>query len=139
MHCGAGVGAGRTGVMSAAHLVRTGEAIAQQAALRTMAIGPPSIEQVHCVRNVSRDGSDPAARPDPRHQPAVQRAAADHGVPLGAGRSRIMLGVILGSPGRSRMIEPRPEGVASVGGPPIQSVTYPVGESTEIRGRHHLA
>jgi protein tyrosine phosphatase len=50
VHCGAGVGAGRTGVMSAAHLVRTGEDTAQQAALRTMAIGSPSIEQVHSVR-----------------------------------------------------------------------------------------
>jgi len=56
VHCGAGVG--RTGAMSAAYLVRTGEATAKQAAVRTMAVGPPSIEQVYYVLNVSPDDSD---------------------------------------------------------------------------------
>lgn len=56
VHCGAGVG--RTGSMAAAYLVRTGEATSMQAALRTVAVGPPSIEQVYYVLNVSRGDSD---------------------------------------------------------------------------------
>jgi protein-tyrosine phosphatase len=56
VHCGAGVG--RTGSITAAYLVRTGEATSRQAALRTVAVGPPSIEQVYYVLNVSRDDSD---------------------------------------------------------------------------------
>jgi hypothetical protein len=44
--------------MSAAYLVRSGEATAKQAALRTVAVGAPSIEQVSYVLNVSRDDSD---------------------------------------------------------------------------------
>lgn len=58
VHCGAGVG--RTGAMTAAYLVRTGEATAKQAAPRTVAVGPPSIEQVYYVLNVSHDDSDQA-------------------------------------------------------------------------------
>lgn len=56
VHCGAGVG--RTGSMSAAYLVRTGQATSGQAALRTLAVGPPSIEQVYYVLNVSRHDTD---------------------------------------------------------------------------------
>lgn len=56
VHCGAGVG--RTGSMAAAYLVRTGQATPAQAALRTVAVGPPSIEQVYYVLNVSRGDSD---------------------------------------------------------------------------------
>ncbi|MFJ2635624.1 dual specificity protein phosphatase family protein [Streptomyces sp. NPDC087422] len=56
VHCGAGVG--RTGSMAAAYLVRTGQADSRQAALRTLAVGPPSIEQVYYVLNVSRDDTD---------------------------------------------------------------------------------
>lgn len=56
VHCGAGVG--RTGAMAAAYLVRTGQADSRQAALRTLAVGPPSIEQVYYVLNVSRDDTD---------------------------------------------------------------------------------
>jgi protein-tyrosine phosphatase len=56
VHCGAGVG--RTGAMTAAYLVRTGQATARQAAVRTVAVGPPSIEQVYYVLNVSRGDSD---------------------------------------------------------------------------------
>jgi protein-tyrosine phosphatase len=55
VHCGAGVG--RTGSMAAAYLVRTGQASSVQAALRTMAVGPPSIEQVYYVFSVSRGDS----------------------------------------------------------------------------------
>jgi protein tyrosine phosphatase (PTP) superfamily phosphohydrolase (DUF442 family) len=56
VHCGAGVG--RTGSMAAAYLVRTGQADSRHAALRTLAVGPPSIEQVYYVLNVSRDDTD---------------------------------------------------------------------------------
>lgn len=56
VHCGAGVG--RTGSMTAAYLVRTGQATSRQAALRTLAVGPPSIEQVYYVLHVSPGDSD---------------------------------------------------------------------------------
>ncbi|UWE10920.1 protein-tyrosine phosphatase family protein [Actinacidiphila bryophytorum] len=56
VHCGAGVG--RTGSMTAAYLVRTGQATAREAAVRTLAVGPPSIEQVYYVLNVSPGDSD---------------------------------------------------------------------------------
>lgn len=52
VHCGAGVG--RTGTMTAAYLVRTGEADSHQAALRTLAVGPPSLEQVYYVLHVDK-------------------------------------------------------------------------------------
>jgi protein tyrosine phosphatase (PTP) superfamily phosphohydrolase (DUF442 family) len=64
VHCGAGVG--RTGSMSAAYLVRTGQATARQAAVRTLAVGPPSLEQVWYVLHVSPGDSD--------QPPAVIRA-----------------------------------------------------------------
>lgn len=66
VHCGAGVG--RTGSMAAAYLVRTGQAGTGQAALRTLAVGPPSIEQVYYVLNVSRG--------DTRQPPLAVRAVS---------------------------------------------------------------
>jgi protein-tyrosine phosphatase len=56
VHCGAGVG--RTGSITAAYLVRTGQADNEQAALRTLAVGPPSIEQVYYVLTADADDSD---------------------------------------------------------------------------------
>ncbi|GGV12330.1 fused DSP-PTPase phosphatase/NAD kinase-like protein [Streptomyces spectabilis] len=55
VHCGAGVG--RTGSMAAAYLVRTGQATPGQAALRTVAVGPPSLEQIYYVLSADRDVS----------------------------------------------------------------------------------
>ncbi|MEI5102566.1 tyrosine-protein phosphatase [Streptomyces sp. PmtG] len=52
VHCGAGVG--RTGSMTAAYLVRTGQATPGQAALRTVAVGPPSLEQIYYVLSADR-------------------------------------------------------------------------------------
>ncbi|MGA4843598.1 fused DSP-PTPase phosphatase/NAD kinase-like protein [Streptomyces sp. G45] len=52
VHCGAGVG--RTGSMTAAYLVRTGQATPSQAALRTVAVGPPSLEQIYYVLNADQ-------------------------------------------------------------------------------------
>jgi protein tyrosine phosphatase (PTP) superfamily phosphohydrolase (DUF442 family) len=56
VHCGAGVG--RTGSVTAAYLVRSGQETAGRAALGTVAVGPPSIEQVYYAANVGRDDSD---------------------------------------------------------------------------------
>ncbi|MGP3970392.1 fused DSP-PTPase phosphatase/NAD kinase-like protein [Streptomyces sp. 6N223] len=56
VHCGAGVG--RTGSMSAAYLVETDQASSRQAALRTLAVGPPSIEQVYYVMTADQDHVD---------------------------------------------------------------------------------
>lgn len=55
VHCGAGVG--RTGSMTAAYLVRTGQATPGQAALRTVAVGPPSLEQIYYVLSADRNAS----------------------------------------------------------------------------------
>lgn len=55
VHCGAGVG--RTGAMTAAYLVRIGEADADQAAVRTLAIGPPSVEQAYYVLTADHDSN----------------------------------------------------------------------------------
>jgi uncharacterized protein (TIGR01244 family) len=55
VHCGAGVG--RTGSISAAYLVRTGQADPQEALKRTLAVGPPSIEQVYYMFQGERDES----------------------------------------------------------------------------------
>lgn len=44
VHCGAGVG--RTGTMSAAYLVKTGQATPREALLRNLSVGPPSLEQL---------------------------------------------------------------------------------------------
>ncbi|WP_419993273.1 protein-tyrosine phosphatase family protein [Streptomyces boninensis] len=56
VHCGAGVG--RTGSMAAAYLVRTGQATARAAALRTVAVGPPSIEQIYYAATAERHESE---------------------------------------------------------------------------------
>ncbi|MBT2400436.1 dual specificity protein phosphatase family protein [Streptomyces sp. ISL-100] len=53
VHCGAGVG--RTGSIAAAYVVNTGEATSKQAALRNLAVGPPSIEQVWYALSSGRD------------------------------------------------------------------------------------
>ncbi|NUU20662.1 MAG: hypothetical protein HOV68_03960 [Streptomycetaceae bacterium] len=55
VHCGAGVG--RTGAMTAAYLVRTGEVGRAQATLRTLAVGPPSVEQVYFVLTADHDSA----------------------------------------------------------------------------------
>lgn len=44
VHCGAGVG--RTGTMSAAYLVATGQATPNEALRRNLSVGPPSLEQM---------------------------------------------------------------------------------------------
>ncbi|MBT2488467.1 dual specificity protein phosphatase family protein [Streptomyces sp. ISL-96] len=53
VHCGAGVG--RTGSIAAAYVVNTGEATSKQAALRNLAVGPPSIEQAWYALSSGRD------------------------------------------------------------------------------------
>lgn len=58
VHCGAGVG--RTGSMAAAYLVRTGQAGARTATERSLAVGPPTLEQVAFMRGLRKG---PAARP----------------------------------------------------------------------------
>jgi protein tyrosine phosphatase (PTP) superfamily phosphohydrolase (DUF442 family) len=55
VHCGAGVG--RSGAMSAAYLVRTGQESPAGAVHRNLAVGPPSIEQIYYAVNLRRDGS----------------------------------------------------------------------------------
>lgn len=54
VHCGAGVG--RTGSMSAAYLVRSGQADAGTATLRSLAVGPPTLEQIAFMRALRKDG-----------------------------------------------------------------------------------
>ncbi|WP_433337256.1 fused DSP-PTPase phosphatase/NAD kinase-like protein [Spirillospora sp. CA-294931] len=56
VHCGAGVG--RTGTMSAAYLVRTGQAGAAAATRRSLAVGPPTLEQVAFMRGLRGDGAE---------------------------------------------------------------------------------
>lgn len=56
VHCGAGVG--RTGAMSAAYLVRTGQTSGSQAVHRNLAVGPPPLEQIWCGVNLNRDDCD---------------------------------------------------------------------------------
>ncbi|WP_235018129.1 fused DSP-PTPase phosphatase/NAD kinase-like protein [Thermomonospora echinospora] len=59
VHCGAGVG--RTGSMAAAYLVGTGQADAATATRRSLAVGPPSLEQVVFMRRLhgTRAGRPP--------------------------------------------------------------------------------
>lgn len=61
VHCGAGVG--RTGAMAAAYLVTTGQADSQQAALRNLAVGPPSVEQIYYA--LTTDPGDTTQPPFP--------------------------------------------------------------------------
>ena len=60
VHCGAGVG--RTGTMAASYLVRTGAADSTEALTRNLSVGPPSLEQLSFVAELSGDDVD---RPSP--------------------------------------------------------------------------
>lgn len=61
VHCGAGVG--RTGTMSAAYLVKTGQATPREALLRNLSVGPPSLEQLAFASGLDTDGG--VERPAP--------------------------------------------------------------------------
>ena len=54
VHCGAGVG--RTGTMSAAYLVKTGQADPTEALTRNLSVGPPSLEQISFVTGLGGRG-----------------------------------------------------------------------------------
>jgi uncharacterized protein (TIGR01244 family) len=54
VHCGAGVG--RTGAMSAAYLVASGQASPAEALRRNLSVGPPSLEQIAFVSSLA-DGT----------------------------------------------------------------------------------
>lgn len=56
VHCGAGVG--RTGAMTAAYMLRTGEASPTEAAKATLAVGPPSVEQVYYVLSGDKNSNE---------------------------------------------------------------------------------
>jgi len=55
VHCGAGVG--RTGTMSAAYLVKTGQATPSEALKRNLSVGPPSLEQLAFSAGLSEHGA----------------------------------------------------------------------------------
>lgn len=59
LHCGAGVG--RTGAMTAAYLVQTGQAGPRAALSRNLAVGPPSIEQIWYAAGFDTDDGEPPA------------------------------------------------------------------------------
>lgn len=59
VHCGAGVG--RTGAMSAAYLVATGQAGRVEALRRNLAVGPPSLEQIWFAATLDGDTDRPPA------------------------------------------------------------------------------
>jgi protein tyrosine phosphatase (PTP) superfamily phosphohydrolase (DUF442 family) len=61
LHCNAGVG--RTGSMTASYLVATGQEGGTAALRRSLAIGPPSLEQVAYMAQL-RPGEEPDAVPD---------------------------------------------------------------------------
>lgn len=54
VHCQAGVG--RTGSMVGSYLVKSGQATADQALERVLAVGPPSLEQISYIRALEREG-----------------------------------------------------------------------------------
>jgi protein-tyrosine phosphatase len=56
LHCGAGVG--RTGSMSSAYLVATGQASGGDALAISLAVGPPSLEQVFYIATLDRGDAD---------------------------------------------------------------------------------
>jgi protein-tyrosine phosphatase len=58
VHCGAGVG--RTGSMTSAYLVTTGQASATHALKVSLAVGPPSLEQIFYIGQLG-DGDRPPA------------------------------------------------------------------------------
>ncbi|MGH9282928.1 MAG: protein-tyrosine phosphatase family protein [Acidimicrobiales bacterium] len=53
VHCGAGVG--RSGTMSAAYLVATGQATPKEALKRNLSVGPPSLEQISFSAGLTSD------------------------------------------------------------------------------------
>jgi protein tyrosine phosphatase (PTP) superfamily phosphohydrolase (DUF442 family) len=58
VHCGAGVG--RTGSMTSAYLVATGQASATDALKTSLAVGPPSLEQIFYIGGLGDGGRPPA-------------------------------------------------------------------------------
>lgn len=61
VHCGAGVG--RTGAMAAAYLVATRQASAGEAARRSLAVGPPSLEQIAFMATLEASEHEPVNGP----------------------------------------------------------------------------
>jgi protein-tyrosine phosphatase len=56
LHCGAGVG--RTGSMASAYLVATGQASGGDALAQSLAVGPPSLEQLFYIGSLELGDSD---------------------------------------------------------------------------------